>query len=185
MDGRVWATATKTIETAVVEGQRLEDVLVNLQVSGTLPNHIHVDVSSSPPLAEEQIYALLGTSPFTGGGGLAEGGDLEDVMTEQFVSALGAAFRHYVFQPFQEDLKEILGLSVFEVSFAFNQPVDVRLGGYLLEDLLITYETSVYGAADTEYELGVSYKVERRFELTYQTDEENDNRLLVEYVYEF
>ncbi|MFW5866388.1 MAG: translocation/assembly module TamB domain-containing protein, partial [Armatimonadota bacterium] len=185
LDGRVWATATRTIEETVVGGERLEDVLIEMEVSGTLPNHIHVQVSSVPPLAEEQIYALLGTAPFSGSGGLAAGGDLEDVMTEQFVSALGAAFRQYVFQPFEEDLKEMLGLSVFEVSFAFNQPVDVRLGGYIVEDLLITYETSVYGATTDEYELGVSYKVQRQFELTYQTDEDNDHRLLVEYVYQF
>ncbi|MFW6156318.1 MAG: translocation/assembly module TamB domain-containing protein, partial [Armatimonadota bacterium] len=185
LDGRVWATATKTIEQTVIDGQRLEDVLIQMDVSGTLPNHIHVDVSSLPPLAEEQIYALLGTAPFAGGGGLAEAGDLEDVMTEQFVSALGAAFRQYVFQPFEEDLRELLGLSVFEVSFAFNQPVDVRLGGYLVEDLLVTYETSVYGATHDEYQLGVSYRVQRQFELTYQTNEESDHRLLVEYVYDF
>lgn len=184
LNGRVWATATKTIDQTTVGGRVLENVQIQMQVSGTLPDHIHVQVSSDPPLADEQIYAMLGTAPFSGGG-LAEAGDLEDVMTEQFVAALGAAFRHYVFQPFQEDLKEILGLSVFEVSFAFDQPVDVRLGGYLIEDLLITYETSVYGATDTQYELGVSYKVERRFELTFETDEENDNRFLVEYVHQF
>jgi len=185
LEGRVWATATRTIDQTVVDGRRLEDVLIELQVGGTLPDHIHVQVSSSPPLAEEQIYALLGTAPFTGGGGLAAGGDLEDVLSEQFVSALGAAFRHYIFQPFQEDLRDILGLSVFEVSFAFDQPVDVRLGGYLIEDLLITYETSVYGATETDYELEVSYRIERRFELTYGTNDENDNRLLVQYVYDF
>ncbi len=184
MDGRVWATATRTIEQAYVGGRQLDNVLVQLQVSGTLPDHIHVQVSSTPPLAEEQIYAMLGTAPFSGGG-LGKAGDLEDVMTEQFVSALGAAFRHYVFQPFQEDLKQLFGLSVFEVSFAFDQPVDVRLGGYLIEDLLVTYETSVIGETESDYELAVSYKVQRRFELTYETTEESDNRFLVEYVYEF
>ncbi len=185
LDGRVWATATKLIDQTVIDGRRLEDVLIQMDVSGTLPDHIHVEVSSLPPLAEEQIYALLGTAPFAGGDGLAEAGDLEDVMTEQFVSALGAAFRQYVFQPFEEDLRELLGLSVFEVSFAFNQPVDVRLGGYLVEDLLVTYETSVYGATHDEYQLAVSYRVQRQFELTYQTNEESDHRLLVEYVYDF
>ena len=182
LDGNVWATATQTIESTVVDGRQLEDVEILLQVSGTLPSNIHVQVSSSPPLAEEQLYALLGTAPFTGGD-LTLAGDLEDVMTEQFVAALGAAFRHYVFQPFQEDLRELLGLSVFEVSFAFDQPVSVRLGGYLIEDLLVTYETSV--GTGEEYELGVSYRVERQFELSYKTDESDDHRLLVEYVVRF
>ncbi len=185
MDGRVWATATRKIQETVIEGRPLEDVLVQLQVSGTLPNHIHVQVSSTPPLADEQIYALLGAAPFSGSGGMSSGGDLNDVLNQQFVSALGAAFRAYVFQPFQEDLKKLLGLSVFEVNFAFDQPVDVRLGGYLIEDLLVTYQTSVIGATETDYSLEVSYKVEKRFELTYETNDRNDNRFLVEYVYGF
>jgi autotransporter translocation and assembly factor TamB len=185
LTGPISITATSTIEETVIQGRRLEDVIIRMQVSGQLPNHLFVEVSSSPPLADEQIYALLGTAPFPGAGSLLAGGDLEDVLNEQFVSALGAAFRAYIFQPFEEDLRELLGLSVFEVSFAFNQPIDVRIGGYLVENLLITYETSLVGHAETQYELEVSYKVDRRFELTYGTDSEGDNRFLVEYVREF
>jgi autotransporter translocation and assembly factor TamB len=74
---------------------------------------------------------------------------------------------------------------VFEVSFAFDQPVDVRIGSYLVEDLLITYETGVYGGVDSDDKLKVSYRVERRFELTYETTERDGNRFLVEYVHQF
>ncbi len=184
MEGRVWATATRTIDSTVIDGRQVGPVEILLDVSGTLPNNIHVQASSTPPLAEEQIYALLGTAPFTGGGAAAIAGDLQDVMTEQFVTALGAAFRHYVFEPFQEQLKEMLGLSVLEVSFALDQPVAVRLGGYVIEDLLITYKTCVTGSSQ-EYDLGVSYTVQRQFELSYRTDETNDKRFFVEYVRSF
>lgn len=184
MDGRVWATATRTIESTVVDGREVGPVDIELAVSGTLPANIHVEARSSPPLAEEQIYALLGTAPFAGAGGLAEGGDLEQVMTEQFVSALGAAFRQYVFQPFEEELKQLLGLAMLEVDFAFDQPVALRLGGYLIEDLLVTYQTSVLGAYEG-YDLGVSYRVERRFEVSYRTDHTDNQRMLIEYVYRF
>ena len=183
-EGRVHATATRTIESTVVEGREVGPIEVQLEVSGTLPDNIIVQVSSTPPLAEEQIYALLGTAPFSGGGGLAAGGSLEDVMTEQFLSALGAAFRQYVFQPFEEDLKRLLGLSVFEVNFAFDQPVSLRLGGYLVENLLVTYRTSVLGPTE-EYDLAVSYKVERRFQVGFSTDERDDHRVFVEYVRSF
>ncbi len=185
LTGPISITATTTIGQTVIQGRLLEDVEIRMQVTGQLPNHLLVEVSSNPPLADEQIYALLGTAPFPGAGSLLAGGDLDDVLNEQFVSALGAAFRAYIFQPFEEDLKELLGLSVFEVGFAFNQPVDVRIGGYLVENLLITYETSLVGHAETQYELEVSYKVQRQFELTYGTDSEGDNRFLVEYVREF
>ncbi len=184
LEGHVQATATRTIASTVVEGREVGPIEIQLEVSGTLPDNIIVQVSSTPPLAEEQIYALLGTAPFSGGGGLAGGGSLEDMMTEQFLSALGAAFRHYVFQPFEEDLKQLLGLSVFEVNFAFDQPVSLRLGGYLVEDLLVTYRTSVLGPNE-EYDLAVSYTVERKFQVGFSTDERDDHRVFVEYVRSF
>ncbi len=184
MEGRVWATATRMVESTMVEGREVGPIEIQLDVSGTLPDNIIVQVRSVPPLSEEQIFALLGTAPFSGGGGLAGGGSLEDVMTEQFLSALGAAFRQYIFQPFEEDLKQLLGLSVFEVNFAFDQPVSLRLGGYLVEDLLVTYSTSVLAGTE-EYDLAVSYKVERRFQVGFSTNERNDHRVFVEYVRTF
>ncbi|MGC9317968.1 MAG: translocation/assembly module TamB domain-containing protein, partial [Armatimonadota bacterium] len=183
LEGRVWATASRRIEQAMIGGRQVGPIDIDMEVSGTLPDNIHVQASSTPPLAEEQIYALLGMAPFQGAG-MAEAADLQQVMTEQFVTALGAAFRHYVFQPFQEELKQLLGLSVLEVSFAFDQPVSVRLGGYVVEDLLVTYRTSVTGGTET-YDVGVSYKVDRRYEVSYRTDETGDNRMFVEYVYQF
>jgi len=183
--GIIQATATRRIETAVINGRQVGPINIMLDVSGTLPDNIHVQATAQPPLAEEQIYALLGMAPFEGGEGFAEAGDLEDVMTEQFVAALGTAFRHYVFQPFEEELKQLLGLSVLQVNFAFDQPVSVRLGGYLVEDLLVTYDTEVGAGQEQEYDIGVSYKVRDRFELSYRTDERGNNRMFVEYVRRF
>ena len=68
----------------------------------TLPDHIRAGVIQSAGGAD--IRAAQ--APFTGGGGLAAGGDL-DVLSEQFVSALARRLRHYIFQPFQEDLRVI------------------------------------------------------------------------------
>lgn len=184
VDGRVWATAHRTIEAGVVDGRQLGAVDIQLTVSGTLPGNIHVEVMSTPPLAEEQIYALLGTAPFQGAEGFTGSGDLEQVMTEQFVSALGAAFRQFIFQPFEEELRQLFGLSVLEVDFAFDQPVALRIGGYLVEDLLVTYQTSILGAHEG-YDIAVSYRVERQYEISYRTDETSNHRLLIEYVRRF
>lgn len=184
MTGRVWGTATKRIKGSSLGGEGVGDVEVILEVSGALPDGIRVKASSQPPLAEEQIYALLGTEQLGGlmggGGGQPSG----DVMSKQFVTALGAAFRHYIFQPFTEDLKKMLGLSMLEVSFAFDQPVEIKIGKYLVEDMLVTYETSMAGI-DNDWELGVSYAVAHQYEVTYQADNRNNHRMLVEYVRTF
>ncbi|MGD9497204.1 MAG: translocation/assembly module TamB domain-containing protein [Armatimonadota bacterium] len=184
VEGRVWATATRRIEATVINGRQMGAVEILLQVSGTLPNNIYIQASSTPPLAEEQIYALLGTVPLGGDLQLARASDLEGLMTEQFVSALGLAVRRYVFQPFEEELRELLGLSVLEVSWAFDQPASVRIGGYLVENLLITYNTSVMGASET-YDLEVSYRVEQRFQVGFSTNEAGNSRMFVQYAQSF
>jgi hypothetical protein len=105
-------------------------------------------------------------------------------MSKQFLSALGTAFRHYVFQPFEEELREMLGLAMLEVSFAFDQPLEVKVGRYLVKDLLVTYERALSGDQEA-FDLAISYKVRDQVEVSYQTDETDEDRLLVEYVRSF
>lgn len=185
VDGSYEVIATQTIESAIINGREVGPININMAVNGTLPfqDYAKVQVSSDPPLSEEQILALVGMAPLSGGL-FAEGSDLEDVLSEQFVSALGAAFRLYIFQPFEEELKELLGLSVFEVSFAFDQPVAVRIGDYLMEDLLITYRTAAVGGSE-DYDLEISYRVDRRFEVGFATDERSNTRVFVGQTYRF
>lgn len=185
MDGSYTVIATQTIDSTIVDGRAIGPITIHMAVNGTLPfqDYADVQVSSDPPLSQEAILALVGMAPFSGSQ-IAEGGDLEDVLSQQFVSALGAAFRLYVFQPFEEELKELLGLSVFEVSFAFDQPVAVRIGGYLMEDLLITYRTAAIGGSE-DYDLEISYRVDRSYEVGFATDERNNTRIFVEKTFTF
>jgi len=180
VDGRVWGTATKRITDAMVGGRNIGTLDVLLEVSGSLPDQVVVHASSIPPLAEEQIYALLGAQQLLGGFGGGAGESLSDVMSRQFMDALGAAFRHYIFQPFAEDLKRMLGLSMLEVSFAYEHPVQIKLGKYFIENLLVTYETRL--GAENEWEAGVSYRVSNSYEVSFETNHLNNHRLLVEYV---
>lgn len=181
--GRVWGTATKRIAGVSVGGRDIGTLDVLLEVSGSLPNQIQVRASSMPPLSEEQIYALLGAQQLGGVG--ADGGEaLSDVMSRQFMDALGAAFRHYIFQPFAEDLKKMLGLSMFEISFAYDHPVQIKVGKYLIENLLVTYQASMLGV-DNEWEAAVSYQVSDRYKVSFQTNHLNNSRLFVEYVRSF
>jgi autotransporter translocation and assembly factor TamB len=183
LHGRVWASAHRTIPAAVVNGREVGPVRINLEVGGTLPANIFIQATSDPPMAEEEIYALLGTQPLLLAGLGAEE-SLTDVMSKQFLSALGTAFRHYVFQPFEEELREMLGLSMLEVSFAFDQPLEVKVGRYLLKDLLVTYQRSLSGDQEG-FDLAISYEVRDQVEVSYRTDESDEDRLLVEYVRSF
>ena len=61
--------------------------------------------------------------------GLQEQG-LGQMLSDRFMAALVAGFRSAVFLPFQEQLERILGLTELRVTFAFDQPISLKVGKY-------------------------------------------------------
>jgi hypothetical protein len=163
------------------QGSRDDSVRIIMDISGALPDQIRVNATSEPPLTETQIFALLGGIPFaTVTQGVVRDSDLAEVLSEQFLSTLAAAFRLRVFEPFEDELKRALGLDQLTVHFTYDQPVSVKLGKYLLQDLLITYERSMAEGPDI-YDLNVSYILPRGIRVSYHTDERGDHRVEVGY----
>jgi hypothetical protein len=182
--GDVWGLAETVIQSATVQGREVGPVTIAISLSGTLPDQFEIRADSRPSLPEEQIYALLGAAPlgyFAGGGGGA--GDLGSVLSDQFLGALAAGFKVAVFEPIEQQLRRALGLSELSLNFAFNQPIEIRLGKYLMEDLLVSYRTAL-GGPDGEYDLSVSYVVSGSTRVSYTTDERDSHRLQVERVWE-
>lgn len=163
------------------QGSRDDSVRIIMDISGALPDQIKVNATSEPPLTETQIFALLGGIPFaTVTQGAVRDTDLAEVLSEQFLSTLAAAFRLRVFEPFEDELKRALGLDQLTVHFTYDQPVSVKLGKYLLQDLLITYERSMGEGRDI-YDLNISYILPRGIRVSYHTDERGDQRVEVGY----
>jgi|LSQX01.3.fsa_nt_gb hypothetical protein len=186
LTGDISGQAETIVRSASVHGRDIGSVLIEMKLSGNLPDQLRVDVSSNPPLQESQIYALLGAQPFSYflGGSSTGGLDLEHLVSEQFLGALAAGFRVAVFEPLEQELRRLLGLSEFSLHFAFNQPVEVRLGKYLLEELLVTYQRAI-GTGDDKYDLTVSYEVGRDWRVSYNTDETGRHRMQLERVWSF
>lgn len=182
--GEVWGLAETVLQSALVQGREIGPVAIEILLSGTLPDQFEIRADSNPSLAEEQIYALLGAAPLgylTGSGGQ---GDLGTVLSEQFLGALAAGFKVAIFEPVEQELRRTLGLSELSLNFAFNQPVEIRIGKYLMEDLLVSYRTAFGGAGD-EYDLTVSYVVSDNTRVSYTTDERDSHRVQIERVWQF
>jgi len=70
------------------------------------------------------------------------------------------------------------------MNFAFNQPLEVKVGRYLVKDLLVTYQRSLTGDEEA-FDLEISYKIQNEVEVSYQTDETDEDKLLIQYVRSF
>jgi hypothetical protein len=176
VDGLAETTISRSSEQPI-------DIVVT--ISGNLPDQVAIQTSSTPALTETQIYALLGGVPFTQLPGIAgQNPNLTQMVSAQFLATLANAFRLRVFQPIEEELKRLLGLSELGISFAFDQPVSVQVGKYIVRNLLVSYEQPLATNADL-YNLGVSYELPGGLRITYHDDETHDQRVEVGYVFTF
>jgi len=184
LTGNVRGSAQTVMQSASLYGQDIGPVMINIYLTGKLPDRWDLQVSSTPPLEESQIYALLGTTPL--GGFVSEGGptDIQQIVSEQFLAALAAGFKLAVFEPIEQQLRRALGLSELSVNFAFNQPVEIRIGKYVMDDLLVSYRTA-FGAGEQEYDMTVSYEVGQSLRVSYTTDERSRNQVQLEKLWQF
>jgi hypothetical protein len=183
--GRVSAHAEGTVRTAVEEDRPPIPVHVKLELAGGLPPgqlRDMVEVSSSPPLGESRIYELLALSPVSPGAQVAAGG--ETPLQEMLAGLVAQNLLEGVLHPLEEELTEALGLEEFEVIVGLDQPVELRVGKYLLKNLLASYHRTAGGPED-EFDLQLSYSIKDRYQVTYQTDEESRQQVRFEYRWQF
>lgn len=160
-------------------------IRVRADISGRLPDAVKVATSSDPELTEEQIYALVGGVPFAYLPGVGtRDPNLGDVVSEQFLTTLANAFKLRVFQPIEEELRRLLGLDELGISFAFDQPISLQVGKYVVQNLLVSYERPIGESVD-QYDLRVSYQLPGGLRITYHNDERNDNRVEIGYTFTF
>jgi autotransporter translocation and assembly factor TamB len=183
--GQIRAEARQVITNAEIPGWGAGDVEIIILVHGNLPDDIRVDTRSEPPLSEQQILALIGSEQLAGLEVGGRGRGFDEILTEQALNLLAAGFRARIFDPIESELRRILGLSEFNVTFGFDQAVDIRLGKYLLKDLLVSYERSFGTAGIDEYDLSVSYRLKNRLRVAYTTDERGDHRIKLSYDMDF
>lgn len=179
LTGKVDIRGERLFTNVELPGWGVTPLQVHMAVEGEIPNDIHVRLWSEPPLQEEQLVAMLGAESL---GGLTGGGGAEETtVSQQALSMLAAGFRATIFEPIETELMRLLQLSEFNVRFGFNQETEVRLGKYLVKDLLVSYQHSVGGGGDDRYQLSLSYRLKNRVFVAYTTNERNENRVKLTY----
>lgn len=175
--GRASTTIARGATGLTERGGRVHIVM---DISGALPDLV-INATSEPPLSNEQILSLLagaGVSP-----GVASGlqpDNTQALLSERVVETMAAALRAQVFAPLEEELQRLLGLSQLGITFAYDQPVSVQVGKYLVENLLVTYRHTFTGAPGS-YEMDLSYRLPSGLSVNLHQEEGGESRFEIGY----
>ncbi|MBM3499962.1 MAG: hypothetical protein FJX74_14985 [Armatimonadetes bacterium] len=182
MTSEVWGRAEGIVSGTTPTGETIGPIDVELELSGGLPpDHVLV-TRSDPPLTSEEVYELLAVGPLAPGGQLAS--DRSQTVDEMIAGAVASRVFRGVLEPLEEELSETLGLEQFDIRVGLNQPVEFRVGKYLIDNLLVSYSRTA-GGPEEEYDLRVSYKLKDRYQVTWHADERQQSAFAVEYRWQF
>ncbi|MBC7287750.1 MAG: translocation/assembly module TamB domain-containing protein, partial [Armatimonadetes bacterium] len=174
---RLSGQATRVISEVMVDQRTVGPVRIYLSIDGQVPGELSVRATSEPPLAEEQIYAILGAVPL--GGFTPAAGGATEVLSQRFVSLIAMGLRASILEPLEAKLREFLGLTEFTVSFQLEQPVEVRLGKYLARNLLVSYRYQLGTPGRETWLLSVSYEVLPNVVVSYRARDDGEERFSV------
>jgi hypothetical protein len=182
MTSEVHGRAQGTVSGTTATGESIGPIEVELELSGGLPPNQVLTTTSSPPMTKDQVYELLAVGPLTPDGGLApdRAQSVDDMIARALVTR---AFRG-VLEPLEAEVTRALGLEQFEVTVGLNQPVQLRVGKYLIDNLLVSYTRSA-GGPDQRFDLRVAYDLRRKYQVSWHMNEREQNVLLFEYRWTF
>ncbi len=170
--------AEQTLPYVEVDGRNIGPVHLTMTIDGNFAEMSKgptVRVTAEPPLTQEQIAVLVGLQGMVPGGTT----DLDELLSERFVSIVGRGLREALFTPLQTQLRRALGLTEFTVLFAFGQPLEVRLSKYLVRNFLVSYRYSVIGPRNEQWTLAVNYDLPGNYRVSYSTNESEETQFRV------
>lgn len=90
-------------------------------------DHPELLLASDPPMPQDQILAVLGRQA---GLGSVAAGDVESLLRQQLTS--------FLFRRVEEAIMRQLGVNEFRLEYAADQPLQLRIGTFLIRNLYLT-----------------------------------------------
>jgi len=182
VEGSIYGRAEGTVSGTDLDGSSIGPVKITLEISGELPPPFDIRTTSNPPVSDEESLRLLTFGQSRPGEEVVSG---DAVSADQMVAqALSDRLMRGVLQPLEEEISSVLGLEQFQIGVGLNQPVQMRVGKYLVDNLLLSYERGA-GGPDDEFDLRLSYALKDRYQATWHTDEDQRQEVTVEYTWQF
>ncbi|MFQ6131457.1 MAG: translocation/assembly module TamB domain-containing protein [Armatimonadota bacterium] len=167
-----------------IEGELLVTVAdhdITISLSG--PAHSpHLRMTSRPPESEDKIFHLIF-------GGVPAEMVADQPLTEAAVVALGNAAVGQIESRLISEISEVfIGTGLIDqlaVEGVLTGTPTVEVGKFLLEDLYVQFRKVVQvrrqEGLPEEFDFKMSYRVQDRYQVSFSTDEERDNRVAIEY----
>jgi autotransporter translocation and assembly factor TamB len=153
-----------------------------VELSGGLPPDHVLTASSTPSLSEDEIKSLLAFGRSQPGERAAGGQQASS--DDLLASLVGRQLLETVLGPLEQEVSSALGLSEFSLQVGVNEPVEFRVGKYIVKGLLLSYRRTSGGPRD-QYDLNLSYEVRPKVTVTLHTDERSEKDLRVQYRWTF
>ena len=135
--------------------------------------NLRVDVTSNPPLSQDEAFAqLTGTSlrETTGGTNQAYARAVVNLLSAPLFSGL------------ERSLEEAFGLNSLTLDYRLNEPIGLQLGKAIGDRVFVTYRRSLTrgNISQPAYTLRVDVRVKGGVQVGVQTDERGRNQITVE-----
>ena len=135
--------------------------------------NLRVDVTSNPPLSQDEAFAqLTGTSlrETTGGTNQAYARAVVNLLSAPLFSGL------------ERSLEEAFGLNSLTLDYRLDEPIGVQLGKAIGDRVFVTYRRSLTrgNISQPAYTLRVDVRVKGGVQVGVQTDERGRNQITVE-----
>ena len=177
----------ETILTQSLGGGDVQRYDVSLDVHGSarpgtdkpVETDVTVKADSSPPLAEERIFAMLSRKAEFASA--LESGEIKGFLRQELTNAALQTALSYALTPVFDELRQALGLDVFTIRYELDRPLEIQASKYLLKRLLVTLFVEVGGPEGTKQTVKVDYEVAGGFRFGVQVDTDQEFRMTGEY----
>lgn len=151
---------------------RVNDVTIFANIRGT-PRELSLVLTSDPALSQERIAQLLaGQTGFAG-----------QPNTNAITALVAQELSRLLLGDFETRLRELLGLTEFEIDYDFQRPLQLRLGRFVVDQLHFTVTTTL--GEQTAAAWALEYRFAPNYALVLGSDRRNPWRILVRAAFEW
>lgn len=151
-------------------------------------SNLQVDVSSNPPLSQDEAFSqLLGLAPrgFSNGSGGTNVALANQAYAQAVLQLVAAPF----FSGFERSVAQALGLSSVSFEYRFNEPLAFEVSKAIGDRVMVSYRRTLgptqISAGRIPYELRIDYRIKGDYFVGIKTDERGIRTLTLQKSYRF
>lgn len=153
-----------------------------LEIGNETTQTLVIDVSSDPPLSQDEVFKqLLGLSVVDGSE--VGSGDANKAYARAVVSLLSST----LFGQIESSLQQALGLDAITFEYHMNEALAFEVGKAIGDRIYVTYKRSLGSPSGqrTPFVLRIEYRIKGNLQLGLQVDELNRKRIMIEKSWRF